>query len=216
MRLQSFGSCVVVAALAGAGASCGQYVQDQGRSPSQLVINSLVGIPGDSPSAKSNTMISDVDTVVTEPEPQCSTDHPCHTWLNDTGEATFSVLLKDPLTAGTTNEPSVINNVTLTQYHVEFKRSDGRNTQGVDVPYAFDSAVTVTVPATGTATVAFDLVRHDAKKESPLISLACTTSCPPMISTIAEVTFYGRDQAGNNVSAKGTIGVTFGDISRSK
>ena len=214
MRLQSFGSLVVAAALAGASASCGEYVQDQGRSPSQLVIDSLVGIPGDSPSAKSNTMISDVETLVTEPEPQCSTDHPCRTWLNDTGEATFSIFLKDPLTAGTANEPTVINNITLTQYHVEYRRSDGRNTQGVDVPYAFDSAVTVTVPATGTATVAFDLVRHDAKKESPLISLICSATCPPMISTIAEVTFYGRDQAGNTVSAKGTMGVTFGDISR--
>ena len=214
MRLQSFGSLVVAAALAAASASCGDYVQDQGRSPSQLVIDSLVGIPGDSPSAKSNTMISDVETLVTEPEPQCSTDHPCRTWLNDTGEATFSIFLKDPLTAGTANEPTVINNITLTQYHVEYRRSDGRNTQGVDVPYAFDSAVTVTVPATGTATVAFDLVRHDAKKESPLISLICSATCPPMISTIAEVTFYGRDQAGNTVSAKGTMGVTFGDISR--
>jgi len=179
-----------------------------------LVIDSLVGIPGDSPSAKSNTMISDVETLVTEPEPQCSTDRPCRTWLNDTGEATFSIFLKDPLTAGTATEPTVINNITLTQYHVEYRRSDGRNTQGVDVPYAFDSAVTVTIPATGTATVAFDLVRHDAKKESPLISLICSATCPPMISTIAEVTFYGRDQAGNTVSAKGTMGVTFGDISR--
>jgi hypothetical protein len=215
VKLQSF-SLVVVAALAGASASCGQYVRDQGRSPSQLVIESLIGIPGDAPSQKSNTMISDVETLITEPSPQCTKDDPCRTWLNDQGEAKFSLVLKDPGSPGTDTSPSALNSVTLTQYHVEFKRSDGRNAQGIDVPYAFDSAVTVTVPASGTATVDFDLVRHDAKKESPLISLICSATCPPMISTIAEVTFYGRDQAGNNVSVKGSLGVTFGDIVRSE
>jgi len=216
VKLHSFSSLVVVAVLAGGSAGCSsEFVQDQGRSPSQLVINTLVGVPGDAPSQKSNTMISDVETLVTEPEPQCTTENPCRTWLNDAGEATFSILLKDAGSATSTG-PSVINSITLTRYHVEYKRSDGRNTQGVDVPYAFDSAVTVTVPSTGSATVAFDLVRNNAKKERPLISLICTTSCPPMISTIAEVTFYGRDQAGNDVAAKGTLGVTFGDIVRSK
>ena len=48
-----------------------------------------------------------------------------------------------------------MNAITITQYHVEYVRSDGRNTPGVDVPYAFDSAVGATV--TGTATVGFTL-----------------------------------------------------------
>jgi hypothetical protein len=33
-----------------------------------------------------------------------------------------------------------------------------------------------------------------------------------MISTIADVTFYGRDQAGNDVSATGSIGIDFGNF----
>jgi hypothetical protein len=32
------------------------------------------------------------------------------------------------------------------------------------------------------------------------------------ISTIAEVTFYGRDLAGNDIEATGTIQVNFGDF----
>ena len=32
------------------------------------------------------------------------------------------------------------------------------------------------------------------------------------ISTIAEVTFYGHDQAGNELSVTGTIGITFGNF----
>ena len=86
------------------------------------------------------------------------------------------------------------------------------------MPYAFDSAFTVTIPAKGTAAVSFDLVRHNAKHERPLVSLICAPSkpCAPMISTVAKITFYGRDQAGNEVSTTGTIGVTFGDIIRSE
>jgi hypothetical protein len=33
-----------------------------------------------------------------------------------------------------------------------------------------------------------------------------------IISTIAEVTFYGHDQTGRAVSAVGNIGVSFGDF----
>jgi hypothetical protein len=33
-----------------------------------------------------------------------------------------------------------------------------------------------------------------------------------VLSTIADVTFYGRDQAGNDVTAVGSIGVNFGDF----
>jgi hypothetical protein len=214
-------SAIVLAALS---FGCGDLAR-QGRSPSQLVIQTLVGIPGDSPSSRGTTFISDVLTQVTQPDP-CTSDTPCPTWINDQGEVTMSVMLKD---AGQpTSAPSAINAVTLTRYHVEFARSDGRNQPGVDVPYPFDSAFTVTVPADGTAaSAAFDLVRNNAKKEPPLISMVCSSArvveppsidgspnCPPLISTIATVTFYGHDQAGTDVSATGSIGVTFGDITR--
>ncbi|MCK7469888.1 MAG: hypothetical protein MZU95_03085 [Desulfomicrobium escambiense] len=45
--------------------------------------------------------------------------------------------------------PTPVNSVTVTRYHVAFKRSDGRNTPGVDVPYAFDGAATGTIGADG-------------------------------------------------------------------
>jgi hypothetical protein len=213
VRLKSFSAFALAAGLAVSSASCGEFVRDQGRSPSQLVITSLVGVPGDSPSQKGNTFISDVLSQVTKPEPACSTDEPCPTTINDLGEATFTFILKDSGVAGD-SAPTPVNAITLNRYHVEFKRSDGRNAQGVDVPYAFDSAFTVTVPLNGTTSATFDLVRHNAKHERPLVGLVCAATCPPMISTIAEITFYGRDQAGNDVSAVGTIGVTFGDVIR--
>ena len=71
-------------------------------------------------------------------------------------------------------------------------------------------AVTVTVGAGSTVQVAFDLVRVQAKLEPPLKNLAAG-GAQNVISTIAEVTFFGRDQAGNEVSVTGSISVNFSD-----
>ena len=90
-----------------------------------------------------------------------------------------------------------------------YRRADGRNTPGIDVPFPFDSGATFTVPATGSVTAGFQLVRHSAKQEAPLSTLAFN---PDVIATLAEVTFFGRDQAGNDISATGTIGVDFGNF----
>ena len=81
--------------------------------------------------------------------------------------------------------------------------------QGVDVPFAFDGAITTTIPANGTTTATFELVRHVAKDEAPLAALA---SNPAIITTIADVTFFGRDQVGNEVSAAGSILIDFGNF----
>jgi hypothetical protein len=79
----------------------------------------------------------------------------------------------------------------------------------VDVPYEVDSAATATVPATGTVTMGFQLVRHTSKEESPLVQLKTNSV---IIATIAEVTLYGRDRVGNDISAMGTIEVDFGNF----
>ena len=65
---------------------------------------------------------------------------------------------------------------------------------------------------TGSAqVVGFDLVRLQAKLERPLRNLAGGGGLI-VISTIAEVTFYGADQAGNDVSITGSIDVKFSDF----
>ena len=53
-------------------------------------------------------------------------------------------------------------------------------------------------------------MRHIAKQESPLRALAFNFA--PIIYTIAEVTFYGHDQTGREVSVSGQILVAFGDF----
>jgi hypothetical protein len=103
--------------------------------------------------------------------------------------------------------------VTFTRYRVAYRRADGRNTPGVDVPYPFDGAATFTVVGSQGGTGVFELVRHVAKAEAPLASLANNFT---VITTIADVTFYGKDQAGNNVTVTGSIQVDFGDFADPK
>jgi len=54
------------------------------------------------------------------------------------------------------------------------------------------------------------LVRAQAKLEAPLRALRGGGSAI-VISTIAEITFYGSDQNGNKVSVTGSISVNFAD-----
>jgi len=84
-----------------------------------------------------------------------------------------------------------------------------RNVQGVDVPFSFDSGMTILVPGTGSGQQSFDLVRVSAKFEAPLLALASNNDS---IDCIADVTFYGRDMHGNNVAVTGSIGVTFANF----
>jgi hypothetical protein len=173
----------------------------------QLVITSLEAASGAEPEAFGGTLLSDVVTLVQRTVNGQPADVP--TVFNDLGEVTMALILKDPGQPGTTAAPSAINQVTISRYRVVYRRADGRNTPGIDVPFPFDSGVTFTVPANGTVTAGFQLVRHTAKGEAPLATLAFN---PDVISTLAEVTFYGRDQAGNDVAATGTIGVDFGNF----
>ena len=188
-------------------AGCGQYVRDQGRAPAQVLITNLTAAPGAEPDKTGNTLRSDVITNVDKTINGNKVTIP--TVFDDQGQVTMSLLLKDPGQAGVATAPSPINQVTFTRYRVTYRRADGRNTPGVDVPFPFDSGLTFTVPVDGTVSANFELVRHNAKEEAPLAALA---SNPTVISTIAEVQFFGRDQAGNEVTATGSIGIFFGNF----
>jgi hypothetical protein len=92
---------------------------------------------------------------------------------------------------------------------VEYRRTDNHNVQGVDVPYAFESGLTFSVPPDGTVQVGFDIVKHTAKQEAPLKALASDSQ---IINTIADVTFYGKDMGGKSVTLKGSMGISFGNF----
>ena len=53
------------------------------------------------------------------------------------------------------------------------------------------------------------MIRHTTKTEAPLVALANNLQ---FITPIARVSFYGKDHAGNDVTAVGQMGVTFGNF----
>ena len=197
----------VVALCALAGAGCGSYVRDQGRGPSQATVAMLEGAAGGSPQLYGTTLSSDVLTNVRKNINGQQVMVP--TIFSDNGRVTMALMLKDPGTTESPTAPTAVNDVTFTRYRVTYVRADGRNTPGVDVPYPFDSAATFTARPGETATAGFELVRVTAKEEAPLRALV---NNPQFIGTIAEVTFYGKDRAGHDVTASGSIGVTFGNF----
>jgi hypothetical protein len=195
---------VALAVLAASG--CGEVARS-GRSPVMPVILSLEGASGATPEELGSPLYSDVVTIVQRTVGGNQVDSP--TIFADTGRATFRLVLKDPGVPGADASPSALNSVTFTRYRVVYRRADGRNTPGVDVPYPIDGASTGTIEGSETGGVAFELVRHVAKLEAPLFALRDSAVT---ISTIADVTFYGRDAAGNEVSVTGQIGVNFGNF----
>jgi hypothetical protein len=153
-----------------------------------LIVNSLVGAAG------SSTLSSDVVTA--------------GSINNDLGSVTFDLAMKDPGSVGSPSGPTSANYITITQYHVKYVRTDGHNVEGVDVPYAFDGGMGVTVNGTGVSST-FTIVRNIAKNEAPLKALTVNGL---VISTIAQVTFYGHDQTGREVSATANLSIDFANF----
>jgi hypothetical protein len=181
------------------GASCGGELLRTGRGPAFVALLNLQARPGGGTEVSDN-LLSDVAT---------STG----SIFNDLGVATFRAELKDQsgILTGTESPVTPIQSVTLTRYRVSFRRADGRNTPGVDVPWGFDGAVTATIPVGEERTVIFDIVRHANKAEPPLRNLRGLGG-QVIISTVAEVQFFGRDQNGNEAIIVGLMDVTFGDF----
>jgi hypothetical protein len=198
---------VALVVCAGFASACGEVART-GQSPVQVVVVSLQAASGATPEDLAGTLLSDVITNVTSPAP-CAPTTPCPTVYDDPAEVVMSLALKDPGNSVTPSAPSALNQVTFTRYRVAYRRTDGRNTPGIDVPHPIDSALTFTVPSSGQASAGFEIVRHTAKKEAPLAALA---SNPTILATIADVTFYGRDQAGHEVVASASIGINFGNF----
>jgi hypothetical protein len=197
-------TCVLcLAALAAAAASCG--TARDGRSPMFLGIDSLAGASGATPTAFSSPVVSDIQSDVTSGG-ACTTTAPCPTIFNDLGRAVLRLAPKDVTNP---NAPTSNNDVTITRYRVTYRRADGHNTQGVDVPFGFDGAVTATVSGGTATTVSFELVRNVAKQESPLVQLLTSNQ---IITIFADVSFYGTDRAGNDISVTGTIQIDFGNF----
>jgi hypothetical protein len=200
------GGALVTAAMLASIASCG-YLNKNGRSPVYLVIDSLTASSGARPDTFGGVLQSDVVTNVEATIDGKKVLVP--TVYEDTAKFTMHMALKDTGGANSPTTPTLTNTITVTRYHVEFKRSDGRNTPGTDVPYAFDGAATGSFNTNGNSLIIV-LVRGQAKLEAPLKAMVGLGGSV-ILSTIAEITLYGRDQNGNDISVVGSISVNFAD-----
>ena len=189
-------------------AACSELART-GRSPAFVVIDALEAASGAEPDDFGNVLDSDVETMVDEQ----IDGKPARVaaFFSDTGRVTLRLALKNPGSPSTPLMPSPLNEITMTRYRVTFRRADGRNAPGIDIPHAFDGAVTFTIRADAPTTATFDLVRFQAKLEPPLSSLRRGGGAS-VISTIAEVTFYGSDQSGHDVAVAGVLSVNFSDF----
>jgi len=198
MRGHMFRGILVLALGAGlmGSASC---TMRQGEGNSYLIVESLRATAGGDDEDAGTNLQSDVFTGGSV--------------IEDEGIVTFRLGMKDPggavPTAATSN-----NFITVNRYRVTYFRADGRNTPGIDVPFPFDGAFTVTVGSGGTSEANFSLVRIQTKAEAPLRALRGGSGAS-VISTIAEVTFFGHDQTGNAVSAVARISIDFADFADS-
>ena len=152
LHLRQIAGVLTVVALGLGVSSCSDTVRE-GRSPAYLIVEQLEAASGADQEDFSHELSSDVATNGTR--------------FEDLGRATFSLALKNIGSPGQSTAPTVNNFITVTRYHVEFRRTDGRNTPGVDVPFAFDGAGTITVGDSAT-TLGFVLVRAQSKFEPPL------------------------------------------------
>jgi hypothetical protein len=105
--------------------------------------------------------------------------------------------------------PSVPNAVFLESYEVKYTRTDGRGTEGIDVPYRITGNLTLAVDASDSdnSEVAIEVVRRQAKLEPPL----STINQNALLTTMAEITLYGKTTSGQRVTSSGRMQITFAD-----
>jgi hypothetical protein len=131
----------------------------------------------------------------------------------DSVEVSFANRSKNP----NVTSLQVARAVNIDRYTVRYFRSDGRNTQGVDVPYSISGDLRTTLDLGTNATISVQVVRAQAKLDAPLTNLrgivpGALGGSSLILSCFAEMTFYGRTTSGKAVQASGTVQIDFADF----
>jgi hypothetical protein len=193
-----FFKITVVLFLAACFFSCNP-VENDTRSGSILVVESLKGT--DIEDNEADYIQSDV--IYEDLEAGTSTI------FADVAVASLSARSLDPSPiAGSSQYMDVI----ITRYVVSYARSDGNNTQGVDVPYSFEAYLSETIPIGSTKDLSIVIVRETAKMEPPLVGLQEGRD-KGVLEITAKVEFFGHDMAERSVSATGYISIFFANYS---
>ncbi len=172
-------------------------LEDKSKSSSFIIIESIMGTDAEGNNA--NFLQSDVlksDSTV----------------VADIAEATLQAALMDPDPILGTSQ---YNDIILDRYIVSYSRVDGKNQQGVDVPYAFEGSLSQILRVGTSTTISFVVVREVAKLEAPLIDLV-SNRAEGVIEAVAKIEFYGHDMTNNTVTATGYLTIFFANYADSE
>jgi hypothetical protein len=125
--------------------------------------------------------------------------------FNDNVTITLQNLSKNPSIPA----PGAFNDVVVERYQIRYVRSDGHNAEGVDVPFSISGGLSTLIPAGGTGSVSFTVVRHQAKFEPPLVNIG---SAGGLLTMFAQIDLFGRTTSGQAVGARATLEIAFGDF----
>jgi len=104
------------------------------------------------------------------------------------------------------------DDIIVERYEVKYSRSDGRGVEGVDVPYTISGNISAQIAASGTTTVAVEVVRLQAKTEPPLSNLVGGGG-PSTVTMMAQLTFHARTTTGVVTNAAvGYLQIDFADF----
>jgi hypothetical protein len=208
--MKLYAKCALVTAAGLILASCTPDWATSNSSPFILEIANITNAGGGLP------ILSDVETGTGETT----------TVVNDEALVTVNALRKN-------NAPTLgvspVEHIYLERYEVRYFRTDGRNTEGVDVPYRITGPVgnvRFHTPGPGgdgevEAEVSITIVRHQAKLEPPLRNLRSVTvsdtgtfgiSGAGVLTCVAEITIHGRTIQGAVMEAVGRQQVTFANF----
>jgi hypothetical protein len=182
MKLKIIGLIIVALVMAACSKAC-NGVENDSTSGTMLQIVSLTGNDLEGTDG-STTVFSDVITN--------------GSIINDNGVADIIALPLNPMLDSIQITPYM--DVLIDQIDVEFRRTDGRNVEGVDVPYRFTQPMSMLVPINGETQIPFVLIRHVAKLEPPLLALREIPSREFILQLVAVVTIHGKDQGGHRVA----------------
>jgi hypothetical protein len=134
--------------------------------------------------------------------------------FNDTAQANLRAELLNP--DATTS--SYYSDVIVDQIDVEYSRTDMANAvEGVDVPYSFTQKVNAVVTVDTPITLAFIIVQHNAKTESPLVELVNPWNQEHVLKAEVKCTFHSKDLSGNRLApVSGTISIWFSNFADSE
>lgn len=102
------------------------------------------------------------------------------------------------------------SDVMITNYRINYTRSDGATGEGTEVPYRFEGSLSRLVPVGSTVSFPLMIVRDVAKTQPPLDVLIDNPT--DMLECTATIELIGHDLRNRRITQTGQISVRFADF----